>query len=80
MYRMGEDILSSIKINFNYIGHIQFADYPGRNQPGTGEINFKKIFDLLKKLGYNKWLGAEYIPLPTTDESLSWLKFFVSKN
>ena len=80
MYRMGEDILSSIKINFNYIGHIQFADYPGRNQPGTGEINFNKIFDLLKKLGYNKWLGAEYIPLPTTDESLSWLKFFVSKN
>jgi hydroxypyruvate isomerase len=80
MYRMREDILKSIKINFNYIGHIQLADCPGRNQPGTGEINFKKIFELLKTLDYNNWLGAEYIPISTTKESLYWLKYLDPKN
>ena len=29
------------------IGHIQIADNPGRNEPGTGEINYKHIFCLL---------------------------------
>ncbi len=73
MQRMGEDIIRTIKNYFSYIGHIQFADHPGRNQPGTGKINFEEIFETLKQLSYDKWVGAEYNPKPNTYHSLTWL-------
>jgi hydroxypyruvate isomerase len=59
------------------IGHIQFADTPGRNEPGTGEINYPYIFAALDSLGWNGWLGAEYIPSRLTTETLEWLEPFV---
>jgi hydroxypyruvate isomerase len=54
------------------IGHIQFADCPGRGQPGTGQINFKRIFSVIEKSAYSGWVGAEYNPVGTTSESLNW--------
>lgn len=57
----------------NKIGHIQFADCPGRGQPGTGHINFERIFRAIEKSGYSGWVGAEYNPIGTTSESLDWL-------
>ena len=56
------------------IGHIQIADNPGRNEPGTGEINYKHIFNLLDEINYEGWVGCEYSPLVNTNDSLSWLK------
>ncbi|MEI6269791.1 MAG: TIM barrel protein [Methylococcaceae bacterium] len=57
----------------NKIGHIQFADCPGRGQPGTGHINFERIFRAIERSGYSGWVGAEYKPVGTTSESLNWL-------
>ena len=54
------------------IGHIQFADCPGRGQPGTGQINFERVFSAIEKSAYSGWVGAEYNPVGTTSESLSW--------
>ena len=48
------------------IGHIQFADCPGRGQPGTGQINFEHVFSVIEKSAYSGWVGAEYIPVGTT--------------
>jgi len=56
------------------IGHIQFADVPGRHQPNTGEINFPAIFRLLDDIGYKGWVGAEYIPSTSTSDSFAWLR------
>ncbi len=55
------------------IGHIQFADCPGRGQPGTGRINFERIFSVIEKSAYSGWVGAEYKPVGITSESLDWL-------
>ncbi len=55
------------------IGHVQFADTPGRNEPGTGEINYDFIFRKLDELGYQRWAGAEYTPSKRTEDSLGWL-------
>jgi len=55
------------------IGHIQFADCPGRGQPGTGQINFERLFSAIEKSAYSGWVGAEYKPVGTTSESLGWL-------
>ena len=55
------------------IGHIQFADTPGRHEPGTGEINFANVFAALDREGWDGWVAAEYRPSGRTEESLAWL-------
>jgi len=53
-------------------GHIQIADTPGRHEPGSGEINFQYLFDIIKKNKYTGWVGCEYIPSTTTSKTLGW--------
>jgi hydroxypyruvate isomerase len=55
------------------IGHIQFADNPGRHEPGTGEIRFSFLWQHLKALGWQGGIGAEYKPSAQTEASLGWL-------
>ncbi len=54
------------------IGHIQLADNPGRNEPGTGEINYAFLFKHLDRIGYTGWIGCEYKPATTTEAGLGW--------
>ena len=42
-----------------YIGEIQVADVPGRQEPGTGEINYPKIAEALYQMGYRGTIGLE---------------------
>ncbi len=70
---MGDQPDEFIARHATKIGHIQFADCPGRGQPGTGHINFERIFRAIEKSGYSGWIGAEYKPVGTTSESLDWL-------
>jgi len=74
MQMMQEDPATFIQQYADRIGHIQFADCPGRHQPGTGHIDFKHIFSSIQTSSYQGWTGAEYHPLDTTLSSLSWLK------
>lgn len=72
--RMGEDLISALVENWPLIGHIQFADTPGRGAPGTGDIDYQSVFALIEELPYAGWCGAEYKPGPTgTEASLGWL-------
>ena len=72
MHRMGEKPDEFIARHADKIGHIQFADSPGRGQPGTGRINFDHVFSAIEKSTYSGWVGAEYKPIGTTTESLGW--------
>jgi hydroxypyruvate isomerase len=74
MQIMEGDLARTMEGNLKLINHIQLADNPGRNEPGTGEINYHFLFDWLTRIGYQGWIGAEYKPLTTTDAGLSWLK------
>jgi hydroxypyruvate isomerase len=56
------------------IAHIQFADNPGRHEPGTGEINFPFLFAYLERIGYRGCIGCEYTPAGTTEAGLGWLE------
>jgi hydroxypyruvate isomerase len=56
------------------IGHIQLADNPGRNEPGTGEINYAWLFKHIDALGYTGTIGCEYKPKTTTTDGLGWIK------
>ncbi|MCX5540274.1 hydroxypyruvate isomerase [Paraburkholderia sp. CNPSo 3076] len=74
MQRMEGELAATIKKHFAKIAHIQLADNPGRNEPGTGEINYPFLFDLLDTLGYEGHIGCEYKPRTTTVEGLGWLR------
>ena len=56
------------------IGHIQIADNPGRNEPGTGEINYPFLFAHLDRIGYAGHIGCEYKPATTTEAGLGWAR------
>ena len=72
MQMMGDKPEEFIAQYADKIGHIQFADCPGRGQPGTGQINFEHVFSVIEKSAYSGWVGAEYKPVGTTAESLDW--------
>jgi hydroxypyruvate isomerase len=71
---MEGDIARTMETEFRSIGHIQLADNPGRNEPGTGELNYLFLFDLIDRLGYSGWIGCEYKPRTTTTDGLGWFK------
>jgi hydroxypyruvate isomerase len=64
------DLTRRITENLDLIGHFQVADVPGRNEPGSGEINFEHIFGLLQELGYKGFVGLEYVPRVDATASL----------
>jgi hydroxypyruvate isomerase len=72
MQRMEGELAATLKKHLSRIAHIQIADNPGRNEPGTGEINYKYLFRLLDEIGYSGWVGCEYKPATTTEAGLGW--------
>ena len=53
---------------------MQLADNPGRNEPGTGEINYGWLLPHIDRLGYRGWIGCEYRPATTTEAGLGWAR------
>ncbi len=70
--RMEGELAATVQKHLPRIGHIQLADNPGRNEPGTGEINYPFLFAHLDRIGYDGWIGCEYKPATTTEAGLGW--------
>lgn len=68
------NLTATIKEKIDRIGHVQIADSPGRNEPGTGEINYPYVLKALDETGYNGWVSLEYKPSGPTESTLGWLK------
>ncbi|WP_022955447.1 hydroxypyruvate isomerase family protein [Perlucidibaca piscinae] len=72
---MGEDLEQALQDTILDIGHIQFADLPGRGAPGTGTLDYPALFRLIDELPYSGWCGAEYRPGDAgTEASLDWFR------
>jgi hydroxypyruvate isomerase len=74
----GLDPCEQIREHAALIGHIHLADHPGRHEPSTGHLDFPSIYRQLEAVGYNGFLGCEYIPQNGTREGLSWMTPAVS--
>jgi hydroxypyruvate isomerase len=70
--RMEGELAATLQKHLARIGHIQLADNPGRNEPGSGEINYAFLFAHLDRIGYAGWVGCEYKPATTTEAGLGW--------
>lgn len=74
MARQGIDPVMAVETLAGRIGHVQFADCPGRGAPGTGSIDFTAVRNALESAAYRGWLGAEYRPEEgDTGASLGWM-------
>jgi len=74
MQIMEGDLAPTMQKHRKQIAHIQLADNPGRNEPGTGEINYPFLFGFIDRLGYDGWIGCEYKPKTTTLDGLGWIR------
>ena len=74
MQIMEGDLAPTVKENLDLIAHIQLADTPGRNEPGTGEINYNFLMPYLDEIGYRGWVGCEYRPKNGTVDGLGWAR------
>jgi hydroxypyruvate isomerase len=70
--RMEGELAATAQKYLPRIAHMQLADNPGRNEPGTGEINYAFLFAHLDRIGYKGWIGCEYKPATTTEAGLGW--------
>ena len=68
------ELVATLRRHAARIGHIQIADNPARHQPGTGEINYAFVLKEIDAMGYEGFVGLEYIPSPDTESSFGWIK------
>ncbi|MFF4520898.1 2-oxo-tetronate isomerase [Streptomyces bluensis] len=55
------------------VGHLQIAGVPDRHEPDRGEIDVSHLFGVVDELGFDGWIGCEYVPHAGTSEGLGWL-------
>ena len=70
------DITKRMELHMPIISHMQIADVPARNEPGTGEIGWTYVFRRMDELGYEGWVGCEYRPAGDTVAGLGWRERF----
>jgi hydroxypyruvate isomerase len=68
------NLIERMRASLPYAAHVQIADVPGRHEPGTGEINFPKVFAELDAAGWQGWVGCEYLPVAGTEAGLAWMQ------
>lgn len=77
---MDGDAVASLQKNLRHVAHVQIADDPGRHEPGTGSIDYSLVFQTLDRANYSGWVGCEYVPSRTTEESLNWLHTYLGSS
>jgi len=70
------DITKRMEALLPVIVHMQIADVPARNEPGTGEIGWPYVFARIDALGYQGWVGCEYRPAGDTLAGLAWRQHY----
>jgi hydroxypyruvate isomerase len=69
----GDDVDAAIELAAGRIGHVQIADAPGRNEPGTGRLDIDHYLQGIAATGYDGWVGLEYKPSGASADSFGWL-------
>jgi hydroxypyruvate isomerase len=62
MSMMGEDAVAALESGFPWLGYVHAADMPGRHEPGSGTIDYARVFSTLRRLGYQGAIGLEFSP------------------
>lgn len=77
MQRNEGDIIKNLDRTWEEIGYLQIGDNPGRNEPTTGEMNYKNIFKHIYNKGYKGVLGMEHgNSIPGKEGELALIKAY----
>ncbi|WP_416841746.1 TIM barrel protein [Haloferax sp. DFSO52] len=57
------DVTRSLTNAIGDLTYVHVADNPGRNEPGTGELNYDTILSALVEAGYDGYVGCEFSPI-----------------
>ena len=68
---MGEETAEVIGGDIDRVFHVHVADHPGRNEPGSGDIDLKRRVDWLVEHGYEGAIGLEYRPLAASAATIA---------
>ncbi|MGO7834274.1 2-oxo-tetronate isomerase [Rhizobium johnstonii] len=71
------DVTMALRRLLPIAGHIQIASVPSRNEPDGEELNYPYLFGEIDHLGYDGFVGCEYVPRGHTLDGLGWFKPFV---
>ena len=69
----GDDVDAAIDAAAGRIGHVQIADAPGRNEPGTGKLDIDHYLQRIAATAYDGWVGLEYKPTAASADAFDWL-------
>lgn len=72
----GDDVDAVVEAHAAEFGHIQIADAPGRNEPGTGELPLQRWIARSRELGYPGLVGLEY--KASQQDPFAWLSAVAS--
>ena len=67
---MEGNIIATLKANIDKVGHIHAACVPGRNEITKGELNYTEVFRAIRDMGYDRWIGLEYLPTMEKEASI----------
>ncbi|KQS59434.1 isomerase [Rhizobium sp. Leaf371] len=76
--RIEGDVTRRLEDLLPLIGHVQIASVPDRGAPDHGEIDYAFVLQRLRGLGWEKPVGAEYLPEAGTTLNTSWLSKFAA--
>lgn len=68
------DLVRRLEAHWPWIGHVQIASVPERNEPDLGEFSHVRLLDELSRRSWRGFVGAEYTPRAGTLEGLGWAK------
>lgn len=71
---MEGDLSKRLEALMPHIGHVQIAGVPDRREPDQGEVDYRHIIRVLRDLGYDRPIGAEYRPAASTEAGLGWMQ------
>src|SRR5262249_7667045 len=64
------NVIRSLREAAPHVAVFHIADNPGRNDPGTGEMNYANIYKAIAATGYRGYVTMEYLPVGDQTESL----------
>jgi len=68
------DLCGRLRDGFDQVGYLQLADHPGRNEPGTGEVHYNRVFQEAWRLGYRDYVGLECVPRNGAEKAIERIK------
>ena len=74
----GQDPVEVIGRAGKRIGHVQVAEYPGRHEPGTGQLRWPEILEALAHAGYRGSIGLEFAPSIPNEPDFGFLEDFLT--